>query len=267
MKWIPGDYHELDSLKQALHGASVAYLLASSTVPGDLHVNPATELNDNVVGALQFIDTCLLLGVKRIVFASSASVYGTQERLPISESAPTNPISAHGIHKLTVEKFLLLARHLHGIEVRILRIGNPFGPEQRLKGRQGFVAIAIGELLRHSTLPLRDTGRAIRDFVYIDDVAEALTMAGLMDGLPSIINVATGKGHSLSEVLALIERHTGQAVKTRAVESRIVDIPSSVLDIGLARKVMNYDPRHELSDGIRITLGSHGIPVLGSPKN
>ncbi|OYY42796.1 MAG: hypothetical protein B7Y56_12500 [Gallionellales bacterium 35-53-114] len=123
--WVTGNFHDKNALDEVLQSASVAYHLVSSTVPGDQHVDVAMELNENVVGALRFVDACLLAGVKRIVFASSASVYGLQHKLPIIESAGTNPISAHGIHKLTIEKYLLLAQHLHGIEVRIARIANP----------------------------------------------------------------------------------------------------------------------------------------------
>ena len=241
----------------------MSYHLAASTVPGDLYADVAMELNDNVVGALHFIEACLKSGVNRIVFSSSSSVYGTQDHLPIGESAPTNPISAHGIHKLSVEKYLLLARRLHGIEVRILRIGNPYGPEQSPIGRQGFVAIAIGEILRRSPLPLRDMGRTVRDFIYIDDLAEAMALAGLLDGLPSIINIGTGRGYSLREVLEVIEGLIGRKVETNAVESRIVDIQESVLDVRLAKEVLNYSPAIELPEGIRMTLRFHGIPVLG----
>lgn len=259
--WTTGNFHDQNSLKQAIQGASVAYHLVASTVPGDQQVDVAMELNENVVGALNFINACLASGVKRIVFASSSSVYGIQDYLPINESAPTNPISNHGIHKLAVEKFLLLASYLHGIDVRILRIANPYGPGQSLCGRQGFIAMAIGGILRNSPVVLRDMGRVIRDFIFIDDLAEALALAGLLDGLPSVINIGTGKGYSLREVLNLIEELIGRQVETSSSESRIVDIPASVLDVRLANEVMNFTPAVELREGISITLRFHGIQV------
>lgn len=257
--WVTGNFHDKNPLGRVLQGASVAYHLVSSTVPGDQHVDVAMELNENVVGALCFVDACLVAGVKRIVFASSASVYGLQDRLPIIESAATNPISAHGIHKLTIEKYLLLAQHLHGIEVRIARIANPYGPEQSVMGRQGFIAIAIGCLLSDAPLSLRDTGRSIRDFIYIDDLAEVLGLCGTLDDLPSIINIGSGKGYSLRDVVDLMEQLIGRQIAIVSMESRAVDIPISVLDIGLAHSAISFKHSTLLREGLEKTFLHHGI--------
>ncbi len=259
VNWVAGDFQDKHALSAALKGVSVAYHLVSSTVPGDRHVDVAKELQENVVGSLHFIDSCLAAGVKRIVFASSSSVYGLQEHFPINEMALTNPVSAHGIHKLTLEKFLLLANHLHGIEVRILRIANPYGPGQSVLGRQGFVAIAIGSLLQNVPLTLRDMGRMVRDFIYIDDLADALVLAGLLDNLPPIMNIGAGKGYKLREVVDVIEQLLSRQVETISAEARSVDIPVSVLDIGLAHKLMGFMPAIGLREGIVRTLQSHGF--------
>jgi len=259
VNWVAGDFQDQHALSAALQGVSVAYHLVSSTVPGDQHVDVAKELQENVVGSLHFIDGCLAAGVKRIVFASSSSVYGVQEHFPINESATTNPVSAHGIHKLTLEKFLLLANHLHGIEVRILRIANPYGPGQSILGRQGFVAIAIGSILQNTPLTLRDMGRMVRDFVYIDDLAEALVRAGLLDGLPPIMNIGAGNGYTLREVLGVMGQLVGCEVKTLEAEARSVDIPVSVMDIGLACAQMGFTPTIGLREGLAKTLLSHGF--------
>ena len=260
--WVTGNFHDKHALGEVLQGTSVVYHLVSSTVPGDQHVDVAMELNENVVGALRFVDACLLAGVKRIVFASSASVYGLQDMLPIIESAGTNPISAHGIHKLTIEKYLLLAKHLHGIDVRIARIANPYGPEQSVMGRQGFIAIAIGCILSDTPLSLRDKGRSIRDFIYIEDLAEALGLCGTLDDLPSIINIGSGKGYSLRDVVDLMEQLIGRQIVTVTTESRVVDIPISVLDIVLAHSAMAFKPSTLLREGLRKTLLHHGIHLV-----
>ena len=104
---------------------------------------------------------------------------------------------------------------------------------------------------------MRDAGRAVRDFIYIDDLAEALTLAGLLEGLPPVINIGAGKGYSLREVLDEIERQIDSRVDTVTSDSRIIDIPASVLDVSLASEVMNFVPAVSLSEGIRKTLRSH----------
>ena len=101
--------------------------------------------------------------------------------MPIAETAVTDPISSHGIQKLAIEKYLLLHRFHRGLDVRIARLSNPFGPGQRLYGRQGFVALTIGHLLKDEPILLRDGGRPVRDFLYIDDVTEALDRLASQD--------------------------------------------------------------------------------------
>lgn len=259
--WTIGDFHDLVALTTALSGAALAYHLVSSTVPGDLHVDVARELHDNVVGSLNFAEVCSQVGVTRMVFASSASVYGVQNHFPINESAATDPISAHGVHKLAVEKFLLMAQRERGLEVRLLRLANPYGPGQSLQGRQGFVAIAIGCLLNRQALTLRDAGTMVRDFIYVSDMAEAMLRGGVRDGLPAIINLGAGQGHSLRQVVDTVQELTGQTLSVVQASARAVDIPLSVMDITLARQVLDFEPMTSIADGIAKTLRHHGLRV------
>lgn len=262
--WRTGNFHDHSTLMESLNGVSVAYHFVSSTVPGDQSVDVAMELNENVIGTLRFIDACLAAGVKRIVFASSASVYGIQENFPINELTLTNPISAHGIHKLTIEKFLLLAKHLHGIDVRIVRVSNPYGPEQSISGRQGFIGMAIGRILRNLPINLRNHGLSIRDFIYIDDLAEAFLLCGVLDNFPEIINVGSGAGRSLIEVVDILRELVSGSISTVDVESRSVDIPVSVLDIELIRSCSSFSPSTKLRDGLSRTLQHHGIALINT---
>lgn len=262
--WVRGDFHSPDALQRVLGGVDVVYHLVSSTVPGDLHVGASKELEENVIGTLRLIDLCVQLKVARIVFTSSASVYGLQEHLPIAESATTWPISAHGIHKLAVEKFLYLA-HLHNkIEVCIARISNPYGPGQSLSGRQGFVAIAMGCLYRGEILPLSNGGAVVRDFIFIDDVVAGLLAAGCMRTVPLVANIASGEGERLDNVAALVGALAGRAIATHATTGRRVDIPSSILDTSLARRELAFAPLVSLRQGLMRTLSANGIALADS---
>jgi UDP-glucose 4-epimerase len=254
LNWNKGDFHDQAKLVHTLLGAEIVYHLVSSTVPGDLHINVAKELHDNVVGSLGLAQACVEQGVGRLVFASSASVYGVQEHFPVAEDAPNWPISAHGIHKMAVEKFLWLAHLEHSLDVRILRLANPYGPGQSINGRQGFVAIAIGCLVRGDTLTVRDGGRMVRDFIYIEDAAEALALAGLREGLPLVLNIGAGVGHSLSEVVDMIEQLSGKAILTVEASPRQVDIPVSVLDVSRAKALLGFTASTSLREGLLSTL-------------
>jgi UDP-glucose 4-epimerase len=260
--WFCGEFTDERLLRGALQGAEVAYHLVSSTVPGDDHVEVIQELSDNIFATLRFIDACVASEVQRIVFVSSSSVYGLQQVTPIRETAQTDPISSHGIHKLTIEKYLLLYRFNHDIDVRIIRLSNPFGPGQNLHGRQGFIAIAIGNVLGVRPILLRDAGSPIRDFIYIDDVARALVLAGFTAGAPSVINIGTGTGYSLADVVALVGEVLGRRMSVERGDLRRVDIPVSVLDIELARRSINFEPTITLREGLVRTLHHHGLETV-----
>ncbi|MEA5421448.1 NAD-dependent epimerase/dehydratase family protein [Spirulina sp. CCNP1310] len=261
VEWIKGDFHNRVTLERVISGIDTVYHLISSTVPGDLHINVADEIRDNVLSTLALIDLSIKCGVRRVVFTSSASVYGVQEKFPINESAHTNPISVHGIHKLMVEKFLLLANWKNSIDIQIVRLSNPYGPGQSLTGRQGFIAIAIGCLLRDETLTLRGQGEMIRDFIFVEDAVLAIAKAGATSGKTSIYNIGYGKGYSLAEVLNYIEAIAGKKIVVDFAESRKVDIPISILDISLAGRDLDFSPSISLAEGIKKTLKSNGMKV------
>ena len=264
VRWVQGEFADRKAVEQVLAGADVAFHLISSTVPGDEHVEVSRELSDNIFATLGFLEVCERLAIPRVVFASSSSVYGLQARVPIAETAVTDPISSHGIQKLAIEKYLLLHRFHRGRDVRIARLSNPFGPGQRLYGRQGFVALTIGHLLNNEAILLRDGGRPVRDFLYIDDVTEALDRLASYDDAPSVVNIGSGVGHSLREIVAMIEEAIRQPIASLPGEPRRADIPVSVLDVRLAATGIGFRAAVPVRDGLLRTLRHYGIGTPGA---
>ena len=263
VRWIQGEFADARAVEQVLAGAQVAFHLISSTVPGDEHVEVSREMSDNIFATLRFLEVCERLAVSRVVFASSSSVYGLQTKVPIPETAVTDPISSHGIQKLAIEKYLLLHRFHHRLDVRIARLSNPFGPGQRLYGRQGFVALMIGHLLNNEPILLRDGGRPIRDFLYIDDVTEALDRLARHADAPSVVNIGSGQGHSLREVVAMVEEAVRRPIGCVPGEPRRTDITVSVLDVTLAAAGIGFRAAVPLHTGLLRTLQHHGIATPG----
>jgi UDP-glucose 4-epimerase len=259
--WLKGSFADKSSVHKILDSdIDVAYHMISSTVPGDdTDKKIIQELYDNVFTTVEFINKCLEVKVKRIVFLSSSSVYGIQETFPIHETAQTTPISSHGIQKLTLEKYLQLFEYIEDIDVKIVRLSNPYGPGQNVNGRQGFIAIAIGHIIKNTAVLIRNKGTAIRDYIYINDVVEALYKIGLNKNVPTLINIGSGIPYSLNEVLDLIESASGKSIKRVAGEDRKVDIPKSILDITLANNELNFYPQIPLSEGIKRTLRHNGL--------
>lgn len=258
VRWHTGDLSDEKRVSDVIDGADTVFHFISSTVPGD-EINIACELQQNVFQMLQLLNLCIRRRIRRVVFASSSSVYGVQRKLPIPEDAPTNPISSHGIHKLAIEKYLQLHNYTHGLDCKILRLSNPYGPGQKLHGRQGFIAIAIGRIIDGQEIVIRGDGSIIRDFIFIEDVCDTLLASASTTSSDILFNVGSGEGHSLNQVIETLERILGRTLTVRYVENRHIDIPESVLDISHAKTILNLRPNTTLEDGLRETLNHHGV--------
>ena len=266
VQWTTGEFYNSEALRKTLDGVDVAFHLVSSSVPGDGAIkdgaiNLVKGFSDNILLTIKFLDMCKECDVKRVVFVSSSSVYGLQVQTPIAESATTNPISSHGIEKLALEKYFLLYKFLYGIDVRIIRLSNPYGPGQSLFGRQGFIAISLGRLLKDKPIILRDLGRPIRDFIYIDDVSKALTLAGTLEYGPLILNIGSSKGHSLLQVVKLLEAILGKTIKVDQMEPKKIDILESVLNVSLAHDCIFFNTQVSIREGLIKTLQFHEILI------
>lgn len=256
--WIQGRFEDRASIEQALEGADVVYHLIASSVPGD-EFDRSRELTENVNRTLDLLDVCVSVGARRIVFLSSAAVYGRQYVMPVNEASTTDPISSYGINKLCIEKYLLLYRYEQGLDVKILRLANPYGPGQRLDGRQGFIAIVCGKLLANEPVPLRGDGSAVRDFLHIDDVVAACRCLAHFSSVESVFNIGCGLGVSLSYVLEEFSKLLGYPVPVARLPERKADIPASVLDISRAHREFDFQPRVPLMEGLERLLRHHGL--------
>jgi UDP-glucose 4-epimerase len=264
LTWIKGDLSDEKAVSAVLQNADVVYHFISSTVPGDV-TDEGGELIQNVVQTLGLLKSCVRERVRRVVFVSSASVYGMQDNLPIPETALTNPISSHGIHKLTIEKYLQLYQYQHGLDCKIMRLSNPYGPGQSITGRQGFIAIAIGRILAGEAVMVRGDGSTLRDYIYIDDVSEALHLMGTTQAGESVFNVGSGQGHTLNQIVSMIGELMGEPVRVEYAGSRFVDIPASVLDISKVNAVLGKSAGTSLRDGLARTLRFHGLRLAAWP--
>lgn len=131
VEWYQGELSDAVALAEAVESNEIVFHLIHSTTPQSANYDIAEDLQQNVAASIRLFDVCRNLGVKRIVFVSSGgTIYGPAAQVPISETAPTEPITAYGVGKLAIEKYLALYEHLYGLDYRILRVANPFGPFQ-----------------------------------------------------------------------------------------------------------------------------------------
>ena len=213
-------------------GQDVVYHLVSTTVPTTSNQQIADELTANVVMTAKLLDGCVKSGVKKVVFISSGgTVYGKQSGCPLHEDTPTNPISSYGVQKITIEKLLHLYHCMHGLDYRVVRLANPYGPYQRPNGILGAVTTFTYKALQNQEISVFGDGSVVRDFIYIDDAVRAIITIANGDAEHKIFNLGSGYGTSIRQVLRAIENALQIPLNIAWLPGRPVDVPVNYLDI------------------------------------
>ena len=249
-----GDFASDADTAAAVVGCDICYHLVSTTLPKSSNADPLFDIETNLLGSVRLLNHAVRNGVKKIVFVSSGgTVYGKTLRLPVEEGHPTNPISSYGITKLAIEKYLGLFLELHGLEYSVVRLSNPYGERQRTHASQGVIAVFLGKVLRGEVLEIWGDGSVVRDYVYIADVIRALLAAADYQGDERILNIGSGEGKSLNEIMDVIGQVTGKDVMRTYVKARSFDVPASVLSISRASNALNWRPEVPLVEGVKRT--------------
>jgi UDP-glucose 4-epimerase len=255
VEFIEGDFGNPDDVRAALAGCRTVVHLVGTTLPKTSNDDPIHDLESNLMTTVRFLELAREQRVDKIVFSSSGgTVYGLPTTIPIPEDHKTEPLCSYGIHKLTIERYLHLFHVLYGMDYCVLRLANPFGERQRVNGAQGAVAVFLDRALRDEELVVWGDGSAVRDYVYVGDVAHAFCQAAQHTGTPKIFNIGSGHGLSVNDLIAAIETVVGRPVSRRYVPERRFDVPANVLDISLAAAQLDWRPRCSFLDGLRRTL-------------
>jgi UDP-glucose 4-epimerase len=246
-----GSFFNAEDLQHALEDQEIVFHLLSTTVPQTSNEDPAYDVETNIIGTLKFLDEVRKSSVKKVIFASSGgTVYGIPKEIPIQENHPTDPTSSYGIGKLIIEKYLHLYWILHGLDYCILRIANAYGERQRPSPTQGVIPVFLERALGNHEVIVWGDGSVMRDYIFVTDIAHALTKTLSYSGEIKIFNIGSGQAHSLSDVILAIERVTGRPLRVKYTTGRPFDVPISVLDISRAKSYLNWVPTISLFEGI-----------------
>ncbi len=279
VKWGPlveGDLCEPKMIQKAMEQHSVEAVLhfASYAYVGESVENPRKYMRSNVLNALNVLDAMVAAGVRNIIFSSSCATYGIPTRTPISEDFLQAPVNPYGESKLYIEKALKWYGEAYGIRWVALRyfnaagadpegeIGEEHSPETHLIPLVIRAALGKGEPVRvfGTDYPTPD-GTAIRDYIHVVDLAEAhvLALDYLRSNGPSLgLNLGTGKGHSVKEVIESVERVSGREVPRQEAPRRAGDPPVLVADASKARDILGWRPLWtELDDIVSTALKWH----------
>lgn len=255
VEWIQGDFLKSDDIVRAVEDVDVVFHLISTSTPASSNVDPLADAQQNILQTLRLLEACRAKQVKRVIFISSGgTVYGDAKVLPTPESHPEHPICAYGISKLAIEKYLHLYERLHGITAITLRVSNPYGPYQSSCRQQGVIGVFIRRALTNQPIEIWGDGSVMRDYVYIDDVVDALMRASTYEGKYRIFNVGSGQGIALSDVADLITYVSGSDLKRNHLDARSLDVASSVLDCNRARCELGWVPATDIRSGLIRTL-------------
>jgi UDP-glucose 4-epimerase len=250
-----GDFDNRSDLSSALDGCPLIIHLVSTTIPKTSNEDPVADLKDNLIGTVRFLEFARRARVRKIIFASSGgTVYGVPTIVPIPEDHATRPVCSYGIHKLAIEQYMELYRRLHELDYCVLRMSNPYGEHQRADSGQGAVAVFLDHVIRGHEIEIWGDGSAVRDYVYVKDVAQAFYRATMYAGEPRTFNIGSGQGTTVTELLQLIEQVTRRPIRRRHLPARPFDVPTNVLDISRARNYLGWQPLHSLEQGLRRTL-------------
>jgi len=254
---VEGELRSYERVHNAVRGVdTVFHLGALGSVPRSVQ-DPLTSSAVNIEGTLNVLLAARDEGIRRVVFSSSSSVYGSRRELPVTEDLPADPISPYGVAKLAAERYCVsFSRVYESFESVVVRYFNVFGPRQSPHSQYAAViplfitAIAAGEPIR-----IDGDGEQRRDFTYISNVVDGTIAAADAAGASGrIFNVAANSPVSVNEVAAAIGQIVGKGVQVRSAPPRAGDIRDSWADISAAKETLGWTPTVGLEDGLRLTV-------------
>jgi UDP-glucose 4-epimerase len=253
VRFVEGDVRHLATVEACAAGCEVIFHEAAIvSVPFSVE-RPQESHDVNIQGTLNVLQAARKAGTRRVVFASSAAIYGEEPTLPKVEAMRPEPISPYGVEKIAGEHYLATWSKLFDLETVALRYFNVFGPRQDPRSPySGVISIFVDRILGGRPVTFFGDGSQCRDFVYVDNVVDANILAATREGVSGrAYNVACGRRTTLIELASLIERAAERTVERAFAESRAGDIKKSLADIARARAELGYAPVVDVDEGLK----------------
>jgi UDP-glucose 4-epimerase len=253
---VEGELRSYERVHNAVRGVETVYHLgALGSVPRSVQ-DPLTSSAVNIEGTLNVLLAARDEGIRRVVFSSSSSIYGVSNELPLKESMPPDPISPYGVAKLAAERYCISFSRVYDLEAVVLRYFNVFGPRQDpLSQYAAVVPLFINAIASGEPVTIFGDGEQSRDFTFVGNVVEATAAAGeAPEANGRIMNVAAESPASVNALADTIGGILGKPVEKRYDAPRTGDILNSYADISEARRLLGFEPKIGLEEGLRITV-------------
>ncbi|MDQ0884711.1 GDP-mannose 4,6-dehydratase [Peribacillus sp. V2I11] len=244
------DVQKMKSIFEDVKPNAVFHLAAQIDVQTSIH-NPDLDAQINILGSINLIELCKTYKSK-LIYSSSAAVYGTPLYLPVCEQHLIQPLSNYGISKVTPELYIRCYARLYNVKFTILRYSNVYGPRQMPKGEGGVISIFINKIINDETPAIFGDGQQTRDFIYVEDVVSA-NLSALKAEKNGTYNISTNKRISINELIKKINCILNKNIVPAYKQERIGDIDHSCLDNQLAKMELNWQPKYSIIEGITKT--------------
>ena len=258
---VEGELRSYERVHNSVRGVEIVYHLgALGSVPRSVQ-DPLTSSAVNVEGTLNVLLAARDEGIRRVVFSSSSSVYGSAGELPRTEAMPPDPISPYGVAKLAAERYCVsFSRVYHGFETVVLRYFNVFGPRQSpLSQYAAVVPLFVTSIRAGRPVTVFGDGEQSRDFTYVENVVDATIRAGDAEGASGrIFNIAAGTPGTVNQLADTIARILDLPVEKEYRDPRPGDVRDSWADVTFAEQVLGYRPTVDLEEGLRRTAAYLG---------
>lgn len=250
VEFIQGDIRDEHTVEKSIKGAAGVIHLAASVGNKRSIDNPILDSEINVIGTLRILEACRKASVPKVVYSSSAGVFGELKQLPIAEDHAIAPNTPYGASKLAGEKLCLAYAHLYNIEAICLRYFNVYGPNQRFDEYGNVIPIFTFKMLRGESPTVFGDGEQTRDFVNVRDVAEANLKAVKAVGVSGAFNIASGTSVSINRLLNLLKEISGFNLRVNYGPPRSGDVKDSLADISAVNKALGYKPSMTIENGL-----------------
>ena len=249
-RFAEGDVRDAERLTEAMRGADTVFHLAASVGNTRSIEHPVDDSEINVIGTLRVLEAARSLGVRKVVFSSSAGIFGELKFLPIREDHPVEPDSPYGASKLAAEKMCLAYSKLYELEAVALRYFNVYGVNQRYDAYGNCIPIFAHRMLRGETVTIFGDGEQTRDFVNVRDVARANLLASEARGVSGAFNVASATSITINRLVELMSEASGLRPEVVYGPPRKGDVRHSRADITAAHASLGFEPSVGMTEGL-----------------
>ena len=241
---IRGELMDVDLLESIITSKKINVIihLVSSLIPGSSYEDFIDEYQKVIFPSIRLMELCCRHDVKFVFFSSGGTVYGERKDIiPFKEEDELRPISYYGWSKQMMENSILFKNRTQGLKYLILRPSNPFGHGQNLFGKQGLIAVCIGKILGGIPIEVWGNGNAVRDYIYIDDLSDAVIKLLQNENIMNTtINIGSGMGYSINDIMGLLKTVSGINFKSKTMEARHSDVSNMILNNDKLKSLIDF---------------------------